>query len=159
MVAHDARDRVVAEDPETHIEARLAAAGGRALAVLAMDLDGVDRLLAAQSGREVADVIDGVECAVQALLRPGDTACRAGLGQLWLTLPGTGPAGARALALRVAAAVERSAEHRGRPLTASIGVAAAPADGTTASELMEHAEDGLWAARAAGSRGAPPPAV
>ena len=62
--------------------------------------------------------------------------------------------GARALALRIAVAVERAAAHRGVPLTASVGAAAFPADATDAQALAERAEEALFTARAGGHLGA-----
>src|SRR5207247_628435 len=105
-------------------------ADGRPFAVLLVELDGVEALLAAERDDEIARAVDAAERALEDLARPGDAIRREAPGRLWLTLPGAGPAGARALALRAAAAVERAADHRGRPLTATVGVAGCPRDGT-----------------------------
>ncbi len=159
--ARDTRPHVADGDAVAHLAERLAARAddGRPLAVLLVELDGVEHLLAAQTGREVAQAIEAAERAVAELLRPGDAVLREALGRLWVTLPGTGPAGARAFALRVAAAVERGASHRGAPLTASVGTAVCPQDAQDAVGLLETAEDGLFAARAAGTHGGLPPAL
>jgi GGDEF domain-containing protein len=66
--------------------------------------------------------------------------------------PGAGRAGASALARRIAAAVERAAELRGAPLTASLGAALFPDDSRDPAGLAGEAEEGLLAARAAGVR-------
>jgi GGDEF domain-containing protein len=124
---------------------------GRPLAVLLVELDGADRLLAAQFGDEADTAIAQAEAAIEALLRPGDTARREGPGRIWLTLPGTGPAGARALALRVGAGVARAAELRGAALRASVGVAMLGPDAPDAAALLDRAEESLFAARAAGA--------
>ena len=160
-VEHDgAPARVADGDPYTHLAARAAefVADGRPFGVLLVELDGVESLLAAERDGEVAHAVEAAEQALEDLARPGDAIRREAPGRLWLTLPGAGPAGARALALRAAAAVERAAEHRGRPLTASVGVAVCPRDGTDAQALGDHAEEDLLSARAAGTHGAPPPA-
>jgi GGDEF domain-containing protein len=124
---------------------------GRGLAVLLVELEGVQRLLLAGPGAEQA--VAHAEAAVLALMRPGDAAVREEAGRIWITLPGIGPAGARALGLRVAVAVEGAAAHRGAPLTASIGLAVFPADATDAAGLVDRAEESLLLARASGQRG------
>lgn len=123
----------------------------RSFAVLLVELDGVERLLSAQADGEADEAIERAELAVESLLRPGDAGHRECPGRIWVTLPGTGPAGARALALRVSAAVEREADHRRVPLTASVGVAVFPMDATDARGLADRAEESLFAARASGS--------
>jgi GGDEF domain-containing protein len=157
----EAAPRVADGDPQTHLTARAAefVADGRPFAVLLVELDGIDLLLASEHDGEVAATIAAAERALEDLVRPGDAIRREAPGRLWLTLPGAGPAGARALALRAAAAVERAADHRGRPITATVGVAVCPRDGADASALIARAEDDLLAAQAAGTHGAPPPAL
>lgn len=122
----------------------------RSLAVLLVELDGVERLLVA--GDDAVAAVQAAEQAVEGLLRQGDGARREGPGRIWITLPGTGPAGARALALRIAVAVERAAEHRGAPLTVSSGIAVFPGDALDAPGLMDQAEEALLRARAGGVR-------
>ena len=144
-------------DPYTHVAARAAefAAEGRPFAVLVVELDGIEALLAADQAGEVSVAVEAAERALEDLARPGDALRREAPGRVWLTLPGAGPAGARALALRVAAAVERAAAHRSRALTASVGVAVCPRDGADAEALAAHAEEDLLAAQAAGTHGGP----
>jgi len=146
----DLRPRIVDGDPLDHLADRVAEHldGRRSLAVLLVELDGIERLLAAGGDAEAA--VAAAEQAVEGMLRQGDSARREGPGRIWIALPGTGPAGARALALRIAVAIERAAVHRGVPLTASIGSAAFPVDATDARGLAERAEEALFAARAGG---------
>ena len=153
--------RVADGDPRTHLAARAAefVEDGRPFAVLLVELDGVEALLAAERDEEVERAVTAAEHALEDLVRPGDALRREAPGRLWLTLPGAGPAGARALALRAVAAVERAADHRGRALTATVGVAVCPRDGADAEALAEHAEDDLLAAQAAGTHGRPPPSL
>ncbi|MEZ5120566.1 MAG: diguanylate cyclase [Solirubrobacterales bacterium] len=139
--AHEAIARAV----EQH------AADGRPLAVLLVELDGAQRLLAAQLGDEADTAIAQAEAAIEALLRPGDSARREAPGRIWMLLAGTGPAGARALALRVGAGVARAAELRGAALRASVGVAMLGPDAPDAAALLERAEESLFAARATGT--------
>ncbi len=121
----------------------------RAFALLAVEADDAPRLAVAG-----ADAPDGalarVERAVRDELRPGDVLGREDDGRLWIVAAELGAQGARALAERLADAVAAAASHRGAPLTVSIGFAAAPADGRDREALAARAEEGLYAARAAG---------
>jgi GGDEF domain-containing protein len=73
-------------------------------------------------------------------------------GRLWLVAPKVDPADARVFGERLAAAVMQAASLHGAPLTISIGVAVCPDDGTAADALVAHADEGVFAARAAGVR-------
>jgi GGDEF domain-containing protein len=148
----DLRPRIQDGSASEHIAQRVAdhLVDHRTLAVALVELDGVERLVAA--GDDALAAVQAAEHAIEGLLRQGDGARREGPGRIWITLPGTGPAGARALALRIAVAVERSAEHRGAPLTVSSGIAAFPGDAADAEGLMDHAEEALLRARAGGVR-------
>jgi GGDEF domain-containing protein len=154
--ARDPRPRIMAGDPLAHVAERVShhLVDHRTLTVLLVELDGVDRLMTA--GDEAMEAVARAEIAIEGLLRPGDGARRESAGRIWVTLPGTGAAGARALALRISVAVERAASHRGMPLTAAIGIAVFPSDATDAHGLADHAEEALYAARAAGHRGPQP---
>jgi GGDEF domain-containing protein len=159
--APEAAPRVTDGDPRAHLASRADefVADGRPFAVLLVEIDGIDALLAAVRDEDVAASLTAAERALEDLVRPGDAIRREAAGRYWMTLPGAGPAGARALALRAAAAVERAADHRGRPITASVGVAVCPRDGADPETLAERVEDDLLAAQAAGTHGAPPPAL
>jgi GGDEF domain-containing protein len=69
---------------------------------------------------------------------------------MWVVAAELGSSGGRALAERLADAVAAAGTVRGVPLAVSIGIAAAPADGTDADALAAHADEALFAARAAG---------
>ena len=148
----DLRPRIHDGDPLEHIAQRVAdhRVDHRTLAVLLVELDGADRLMLA--GDDAAAAVQAAEHAVEGLLRQGDGARRDGPGRIWITLPGTGPAGARALALRISVAVERAASHRGAPLTVTSGIAVFPADALDADGLVDQAEEALLRARAGGVR-------
>ncbi|HEU4977836.1 MAG TPA: hypothetical protein VFT42_02975 [Solirubrobacteraceae bacterium] len=131
-----------------HLERR--AAGGPSFAVLAVDVDDAERLLAADRDEEAVRALQSAEAAVRSELRPVDTAVVERLGRLWVVAPELGAAGARALGERVAAAVGGAATLQGAPLRASIGLAVCPDDGTEAEALLAHADEGVFAARASG---------
>lgn len=131
-----------------HLEHR--AAGGPSFAVLAVDVDDAERLLAADRDEEAVRALQAAEAAVRGELRPVDVAVVERLGRLWIVAPELGAAGARALGERVAAAVGGAASLQGAALRASIGLAVCPDDGTEAEALLAHADEGVFAARASG---------
>ena len=71
-------------------------------------------------------------------------------GRLWIIGGGTTLEGARALGRRLANAVATAGTVSGAPLQASVGIAVSPDDGTDAASLVAHADEGVFAARAAG---------
>jgi GGDEF domain-containing protein len=122
---------------------------GLPFAVLVVEIDDLDRLLASQTGREVALALETAERALTAELAPADLVVRERLGRWWLTSPDRDAAAARDLGARVAAALARS-ELGGAPLAASVGVAVCPDDGDSLDALAGRADEGMFAARAAG---------
>jgi GGDEF domain-containing protein len=122
---------------------------GLPFAVFVVEVDDLDRLLAAQTGREVALALETAERNLTAQLAPADLIVRERLGRWWLTSPDRDPAAARDLGTRVASAIG-AAELGGAPLSASIGVAVCPDDGDTLDTLASRADEGMFAARAAG---------
>lgn len=129
--------------------ARLLAERG-ACAVLAVDVDDSDRLLAADVHGEAAATIARAEQAVHDALRPGDAAVRERDGRVWIVAADTGLEAARSLAHRVVDAIAAAGELHGAPLRASVGIATSPPDGDDAATLIAHADEGVYAARAAG---------
>jgi GGDEF domain-containing protein len=155
VVIHDARSNGEVVEPwRGPIERRLdrQLQDGRPFSVLTMEIDDLDRLLAAATGREVVEAIEGAERAICSELRPADMLVRERLGRYWLTAPETDLASGRALGQRLADAVAAAAYHQGAPLALSIGLAVAPDDALDAEMLAAHADEGLFAARAAGVR-------
>jgi GGDEF domain-containing protein len=124
-------------------------ADGLPFAVLVVEIDDLDRVLASQTGREVAVALEEAERALTAELAPADLVVRERLGRWWLTSPDRDAAAARDLGNRVAAAIAR-AQLGGAPLRASIGLAVCPDDGETLDALAGRADEGMFAARAAG---------
>ena len=155
VVIHDARSTGEVSEPwrapiERRLERQLQ--DGRPFSVLAMEIDDLDRLLAAATGREVVEAIEAAERAICGVLRPADMLVRERLGRYWLTAPETDLPSGRTLGQRLADAVTAGASHHGVPLTMSIGLAVAPDDALDAEMLAAHADEGLFAARAAGVR-------
>jgi GGDEF domain-containing protein len=124
-------------------------ADGRAFALLALELDDAARLLAADPEAGAA-ALARAQDAVRDELRPGDVLEREEEGRLWIVAAELGSSGGRALAERLADAVAAAAAPMGAPLSVSVGIAAAPADGTDLHDLAARADEALFAARAAG---------
>jgi GGDEF domain-containing protein len=118
--------------------------------VLAVDVDDADRLLAADVHGEARAMLDRIERALRDELRPGDAAVRERIGRVWVVAQAGGIEGARALGQRLADAVAGAGTLHGVPLRASIGIAACPDDGGDPTSLVAHADEGVFAARAAG---------
>ncbi|HEX8121689.1 MAG TPA: hypothetical protein VF549_10550 [Solirubrobacteraceae bacterium] len=130
---------------------------GLPFALLCVEVADLDRLVAADRDRDVAKALEAAEAAVCAQLRPADVLVRERPGRYWLVAPDTDGDAARSLAHLLAAAVAGVPGHRGAPLEAAVGLAVAPNDGVDAPALEGRAEEGLFAARAAGLRVASSP--
>lgn len=119
-------------------------------AVLAVEIDDCERLLASSAGSEGETLLAGAEHALASALGPADELTRLGAGRYRVTARGADATAAHSLAQRIAAAISASAAPHAVPLRASIGVAVAPRDGDDADALAAHAERALFAARAEG---------
>jgi GGDEF domain-containing protein len=131
---------------------RLQRRDGRPFMVLAVEADEAERLLAADHDGEAARALARAEEEMRREVRGDDVVVREHPGRLWLVAPKVDPADARVFAERLAAAVTLSASLHGSPLTISIGIAVCPDDATSAEALVAHADEGVFAARAAGVR-------
>ena len=140
--------RAVAGGDPVSAAIRQRASANRPFAVLALEVDDLQRLVASQRGREVAFALEAVDEAIRGQLDPADTFVREYAGRSWV-LTGTA---ARALGHRIGDAIARTAPVQGAPLTVSLGLASFPDDGEGAEDLMARADEGLFAARAAGVR-------
>ena len=85
-------------------------------------------------------------------LEPGSVAGRMGGDEFVVVMPGHDMAGAAVVANRLVGVLAQPvyAEGREMPSSVSIGVAAAPLHGGTASELLRHANAALYRAKAGG---------
>lgn len=122
---------------------------GAPFAVLLIELLDLERLRLAQSSVD-ADQVREVEAVIVEQLRPADALVREADGRYWLVAPDTDAVDAKALAIRLGAAVRRSASHRGVPLELAVGIAVCPEHGTQEGALLSHAEVDLYAAQARG---------
>lgn len=148
---HERRAEAGSYEPAVERRLERHAHDGSPFALLAIEADGLERLLAAQHEDEVDLLLEALERALAAELRPADQLLRDQPGRYWVTAPDTGPAVGRLLAERLAEAATAAAAHRGAPLTVSIGVATCPEDGEDAETLSGNADRAMFQARAAGT--------
>lgn len=139
LVERSSRRRRASDDARV-LHARLSeaiSADPERLALITLDLDGIP-------SERLADL----RAALTGQLREGDVLSGAGEAGLSILVEADGP-GARALALRLEAAV--AAYHRDEigALNASIGIAVFPADGRTPDQLLASADAALAKRRAA----------
>jgi diguanylate cyclase (GGDEF)-like protein len=101
-------------------------------------------------------VLRAVAAAITDTVRDYDIVARFGGDEFLVLLPDTTPADTSAIADRIRATITTlrvtTEHHRGDNavidnLTASIGTAGYPDDGTTAQTLLQHADDDLYAAK------------
>ena len=127
---------------------------GRPLAVLMLDLDRFKQIND-HYGHQVGDAVL-IELArrMRTEVREVDTLARYGGEEFVVVLPETDTTGAGHTAQRVGTVLRGSlfcadTDHA-LPVTASIGVAVFPEHGSTASQLLRHADHALYAAKGAG---------
>ncbi len=132
-----------------------ARAFGRPLAVMVADLDLLREINSAHGHLGGDAVIRGVATILEKSLRPQDVAARFGGEELAVILPGVDASGALSVAERLRRAVASTAfssRAGGGPIRASlsIGVAAFPEHGTTATELVHRADLAVYRAKLQG---------
>jgi diguanylate cyclase (GGDEF)-like protein len=133
-------------------ELRTAAAKGRTVALVVLDLDDF-KTINERHGHPFGDgVLQGVGAQLSASVRGEDTAARTGGEEFALILPGTDAETAEDIAERVRVAIGELGPA-GSELTCSAGVAVYPVDGDNATSLLQLAEGALyWAKRSGKSR-------
>ncbi len=148
LVAQDLR-----ADP-AHLSALAQALSGRdglSVAVLAIEIDDRERLVMIDGEELFARDVAPVEEALARQTPADGMLVREHAGRWWLVAPGTDTGAARDLAHRCSTTVaEHAPVHHGVPLRGSIGLAVCPDDGTEAQALADHADQGVFTARALG---------
>ena len=134
-------------------ELGIAKRSGSPLTAIFMDVDNFKRFndqMGHEAGNRALVEVAGV---IRENVREMDLACRYGGEEFTLLLPATDKAGGLTVARRILEALEA----RGIPaptargvLTASAGVAAFPADTSTAEDLIQKADTAMYRAKAAG---------
>jgi diguanylate cyclase (GGDEF)-like protein len=124
------------------------------IAVVMLDVDHFKRFNDT-FGHDAGDVVlKHVGEILRRSIRQGDLACRYGGEEFVLVMPGTSVAEAAEVAERVRESIKRlEVAYRNQSLgkiTISLGVAPHPAAGQTPAELIEAADQMLYAAKSAG---------
>lgn len=115
---------------------------GRAFALVLLDMDGLKKINDSLGHLVGTRAISRVADALRMHCRSMDTAARYGGDEFALVLPETSVEAARQVAGRIAA---RLASDEEKPkLSASIGIAVYPMDGTTVETLLSAADRGLY---------------
>lgn len=122
---------------------------GGAAAVLILDLDGF-KLVNDTLGHKVGDeLLREVGIALAQCVEPRDILARLGGDEFAIVRPGGTPDDAAALATRLLSVFQKSFTVAGSDLHigASIGAVSAPADGSTAGELLQNADAAMYSAK------------
>ncbi|MCW3039035.1 MAG: hypothetical protein JWM31_940, partial [Solirubrobacterales bacterium] len=137
-----------------HLTALRAAIDDRArhpVTLLAIELDDLERQSHLEGEAELVAALGPAEAALSAAVGAQDVLVRDGPGRWWVLAPRQGTDAARRLAQRLSDVFGASAPVRHDvPLRASIGVAVFPDDGSDAATILEHADQGVFTARALG---------
>jgi diguanylate cyclase (GGDEF)-like protein len=126
-----------------------------ALAVFIFDIDHFKKYNDTHGHLPGDEILKSVAQVVRDNLRPGDVACRYGGEEFIVAMPGAKAPDGYAAAERIRAAIEstnfpRAETQPGGRLTISGGVAQFPQDGTSGTDLILHADQALYQAKAAG---------
>jgi diguanylate cyclase (GGDEF)-like protein len=123
------------------------------LAVLFVDLDGFKEINDRFGHRGGDDLLQDTALRLTGVLRPGDTVARLGGDEYAIVLPQIhGALAAEAVAIKAIETLRRPFAVDGHEayLSASIGLALFPDDGTTAAELLRRADMAMYTAKEAG---------
>ena len=125
------------------------------LSVFIFDIDHFKRYNDTNGHLAGDEILKSVAAVLRNNLRPGDVACRYGGEEFIVAMPATRGIDGLAASERIRAAIESTRFPRGESqpggrLTISGGVAQFPQDGTSGTDLILHADQALYQAKAAG---------
>ena len=134
---------------QERLRAAVAAADGKPVSVVVIDLDHFKRINDTFGHAEGDRALALAAAHLRGIVRESDAVGRLGGEEFVLVLPGVGAAAAREAAERARAAVSE-VKIGGRTLACSAGVASHPADASDAADLLACADAALYAAKDAG---------
>ncbi len=125
------------------------------LAIFIFDIDHFKNFNDTNGHMAGDDLLRRLAAVLRDNLRPHDVSCRYGGEEFIVAMPDTGAEDAMSVAERIRQAIESTPfRHRerqpGGKLTVSGGLAVFPRDGGNLDELIEHADQALYAAKRAG---------
>jgi GGDEF domain-containing protein len=120
-----------------------------ALALLMVELEDIDRLLAISSPEEAATALESFETAVRSTADRGEVLVDG--GRAWVIVPGLSRARAWGLGAKLTSAVASGYRWRGAPLRASVGLSVLGQNGDDAPSMIAAAEESRFAAQASGA--------
>lgn len=125
---------------------------GQRRVLLALDLDGF-KSVNDQHGHAVGDeVLKMAAQRIVASLRSADVPARLGGDEFVVLLSDTAPDGAAIVAEKLVRTLSEPYPGVRQPVSASVGIAVAPAAGATVADLMRRADEALYEAKRAGKR-------
>jgi diguanylate cyclase (GGDEF)-like protein len=125
---------------------------GHPFAVLLVDIDGLKRINDAYGSAAGDRTLVDVATAMGEAIRSVDTPVRMGGDEFSILLPNQTATRARALADRLAVAIEAIQGPGGQTLGVAVGVVSCPQHSSEPDELMAMADTAMYAAKAAGER-------
>lgn len=125
----------------------LAARHGDEVSIIVLDLDEFSRVNNVWGHARGDEVLQQAALAIRSACRTIDAVCRIGGDEFAMILGGTGVDEAMAVCERAREALSVVRCPDGRPLTASLGVAVYPADGSDRNELVRRADGAVYWAK------------
>ncbi|MHB1341136.1 MAG: diguanylate cyclase [Coriobacteriia bacterium] len=125
----------------------LAARHGDEVSIVVLDLDEFSRINNVWGHARGDEVLRQAACAVRSACRAIDAVCRIGGDEFAMILSGTGCDEAQVVCERAREALTAVRCPDGRPLTASLGVAVYPTDGSDRNELVRRADGAVYWAK------------
>ena len=122
---------------------------GERISVIMIDVDHFKQYNDAFGHPAGDKVLQIVAKTIEDATRPFDTVARYGGEEFAVVLPRTGRRAARAVAERIRVAITAT-EFPRRLITASLGISTMPSDAVSAEEMIDHADQALYVAKARG---------